>query len=187
MSNWGHSHYKFIFFDDFNTDMMHEKLGKVVNALHTTMRGTDNAERLGYDGKVDDTYIKINNKQRQCWVYDVEVDDNFMRHYFDSMMVSMLPQKIQDDLKERDETCINEFCKHFKCVCEWMFSKESTMGCLERVVKGADGKLWFYEKEKFVDDSYDKKEPEDLATNPILEDIIGEHYEETAITLAVNS
>lgn len=188
MSNWGHSHYKFIFLDVFNSDKSYDEIGNVVKGFQAKL-----IPQIGTIGnvfknevKVNEGHMDINSECRRYWMLEVIGDDNFSDCYVDLAFNRLLPSEIQLQ-PPYDNVCFPLFCKTFRCICDWCYDHECSLGQKTRVICGVNGMIWFKKEQQHIwsKDYKDiiRTEPEDIETKPDIEDIIREHFEEAAIQI----
>ena len=176
---------KFIFLDVFNNDKSYDEIGNAVKDFQAKL-----IPQIGIDGfcknevKVSEGQMNIVDECKRYWMLEVTGKDNFSRLYVDLTFNRLLPAQIQ--LKPPySDVCFPVFCETFRCVCDWCFDTESSLGAKTRLVFGVDGKTWFKKEQSHVwSEGYKeiiRTEPEDIETNPDIQDIIREHFEEAVI------
>ncbi len=186
MSNWGHSHYKFIFLDAFNSDKSYDEIGNAVKDFQAKLipQIGNISDCFKNEVNVSEGQMDVIGENRKYWMLEVTGSDNFSQCYVDLSFNKLLPLEIQMQ-PPYDDVCFPLFCKTFKCVCDWCYENESSLYQKTRVVCGVNGIIWFKNKQQHVwSEGYKsiiRTEPEDIDTNPDIEDIIREHFEEAAI------
>lgn len=195
-------HKKIIFLEDFSNKPFDE-LGKEVRDIadmiwdvlvETTdycrfkqnlsiFRKRNRAE--GAKCKADMVY-ETKMKSHKAWVIEFNYSGTWSSALFEIGLCQTLNgQKIDlDDDTYDSEDAFVKLCRKYHCIADRICSSEASLGTKKREIVGIDGSQWLEIEQDFIDPTLkttvERTHP-DIETNPALEDIIEEHYDEAKV------